>query len=73
MELRVFIEEKDLDKCDFALASLKKAMRWDEEVYGREYDLDIFMIVAVDDFNMGAMENKGLNIFNSSCVLAKPA
>ena len=50
--------------------SLKRAMRWDEEVYGREYDLDIFMIVAVDDFNMGAMENKGLNIFNSSCVLA---
>ncbi|NBS25811.1 MAG: aminopeptidase N [Gammaproteobacteria bacterium] len=72
VELRIFVEEKDLDKCDFALASLKKAMRWDEEVYGREYDLDIFMIVAVDDFNMGAMENKGLNIFNSSCVLAKP-
>ncbi len=70
--LQVFVEEKDLDKCDFALRSLKKAMRWDEEVYGREYDLDIFMIVAVDDFNMGAMENKGLNIFNSSCVLAKP-
>jgi aminopeptidase N len=70
--LQVFVEEKDLDKCDFALKSLKKAMQWDEEVYGREYDLDIFMIVAVDDFNMGAMENKGLNIFNSSCVLAKP-
>ena len=72
VELRIFVEEKDLDKCDFALDSLKRAMRWDEEVYGREYDLDIFMIVAVDDFNMGAMENKGLNIFNSSCVLAKP-
>jgi aminopeptidase N len=71
--LQIFVEAKDLDKCDFAMASLKKAMRWDEEVYGREYDLDIFMIVAVDDFNMGAMENKGLNIFNSSCVLAKPA
>jgi len=70
--LQIFVEEKDLDKCDFALKSLKKAMQWDEEVYGREYDLDIFMIVAVDDFNMGAMENKGLNIFNSSCVLAKP-
>lgn len=70
--LQVFVEEKDLDKCDFAMKSLKKAMTWDEEVYGREYDLDIFMIVAVDDFNMGAMENKGLNIFNSSCVLAKP-
>ena len=53
--------------------SLKRAMRWDEELYGREYDLDRFMIVAVDDFNMGAMENKGLNIFNSSCVLARPA
>src|SRR5690554_7345541 len=52
--------------------SLKRSMRWDEEVYGREYDLDIFMIVAVNDFNMGAMENKGLNIFNSSCVLAHP-
>jgi len=72
VSLRIFVEEKDLDKCSFALASLKKAMRWDEDVYGREYDLDIFMIVAVDDFNMGAMENKGLNIFNSSCVLAKP-
>ncbi|MBN4053581.1 aminopeptidase N [Haliea sp. AH-315-K21] len=70
--LQVFVEEKDLDKCDFALRSLKKAMKWDEDVYGREYDLNIFMIVAVDDFNMGAMENKGLNIFNSSCVLAKP-
>ncbi|ACE84417.1 aminopeptidase N [Cellvibrio japonicus] len=70
--LRIFVEPKDLDKCDHAMASLKHAMRWDEEVYGREYDLDIFMIVAVDDFNMGAMENKGLNIFNTSCVLAKP-
>jgi aminopeptidase N len=71
--LRIFVEEKDLDKCDHAMASLKHSMRWDEEVYGREYDLDIFMIVAVDDFNMGAMENKGLNIFNTSCVLANPA
>lgn len=70
--LHIFVEKKDLDKCDFAMRSLKKAMTWDEEVYGREYDLDIFMIVAVDDFNMGAMENKGLNIFNSSCVLAQP-
>ncbi|ALO46538.1 aminopeptidase N [Pseudohongiella spirulinae] len=70
--LRIFVEEKDLDKCDHAMQSLKNAMRWDEQVYGREYDLDIFMIVAVDDFNMGAMENKGLNIFNTSCVLAKP-
>lgn len=69
--LRIYVEEKDLDKCDHAMQSLKNAMTWDEEVYGREYDLDIFMIVAVDDFNMGAMENKGLNIFNTSCVLAK--
>jgi aminopeptidase N len=70
--LKIFVEPKDLDKCDHAMASLKHSMRWDEEVYGREYDLNIFMIVAVDDFNMGAMENKGLNIFNTSCVLAKP-
>ena len=70
--LRIFVAEKDLDKCDHAMESLKRAMKWDEKVYGREYDLDIFMIVAVDDFNMGAMENKGLNIFNTSCVLSKP-
>ena len=70
--LKIFVEPKDLDKCDHAMASLKNAMKWDEDVYGREYDLDIFMIVAVDDFNMGAMENKGLNIFNTSCVLANP-
>ena len=70
--LQIFVEQKDLDKIDYAMDSLKRAMRWDEEVYGREYDLDIFMIVAVDDFNMGAMENKGLNIFNTSCVLANP-
>ncbi len=70
--LQIFVEEKDLDKCEHAMESLKNAMRWDEEVYGREYDLNVFMIVAVDDFNMGAMENKGLNIFNTSCVLAKP-
>lgn len=70
--LRLYVEDKDADKCDHAMVSLKNAMRWDEEVYGREYDLDIFMVVAVDDFNMGAMENKGLNIFNTSCVLAKP-
>jgi aminopeptidase N len=70
--LQIFVEEKDRDKCDHAMLSLKNSMKWDEDVYGREYDLDIFMIVAVDDFNMGAMENKGLNIFNTSCVLAKP-
>lgn len=72
VSLQIFVEEKDIDKCDHAMVSLKNAMTWDEEVYGREYDLDIFMIVAVDDFNMGAMENKGLNIFNTSCVLANP-
>lgn len=70
--LQIFVEEKDLDKCAHAMFSLKHSMRWDEEAYGREYDLDIFMIVAVDDFNMGAMENKGLNIFNTSAVLANP-
>ena len=70
--IRIYVESKDLDKCDHAVNSLKKAMKWDEQVYGREYDLDIFMIVAVDHFNMGAMENKGLNIFNTSCVLANP-
>ena len=69
--LRIYVEPENIDKCQHAIDSLKKSMRWDEEVYGREYDLDIFMIVAVNDFNMGAMENKGLNIFNSSCVLAR--
>lgn len=71
--LQIFVEAHNSHKCDHALASLKRAMLWDEQVYGREYDLDLFMIVAVDDFNMGAMENKGLNIFNSDCVLADPA
>ncbi len=70
--LRLYVEKENLGKTDHALASLKQAMRWDEETYGREYDLDIYMIVAVNDFNMGAMENKGLNIFNASCVLASP-
>src|SRR5690606_33409676 len=70
--LRIYVESKDANKCAHAMASLKHSMRWDEEVYGREYDLNIFNIVAVDDFNMGAMENKSLNIFNTSCVLARP-
>ncbi len=70
--LHVYVENKDIDKCEHAMESLKRSMRWDEEVFGREYDLDIFNIVAVDDFNMGAMENKSLNIFNTSCVLAHP-
>ncbi|WP_163576977.1 aminopeptidase N [Halomonas faecis] len=70
--LQIWVEEENLDKTDHAMASLKRAMRWDEETYGREYDLDRFMIVAVNDFNMGAMENKGLNIFNSAAVLTHP-
>ncbi len=71
--LQIYVHEHNRDKCDHAMRSLKKAMAWDEQVYGREYDLDCYMIVAVDDFNMGAMENKGLNIFNSCYVLASPA
>lgn len=70
--LQIFVEEENRYKCDHALVSLKQSMQWDEQVYGREYDLDIFMIVAANDFNMGAMENKGLNIFNAACVLASP-
>ncbi|TNF20764.1 MAG: aminopeptidase N [Rhodobacteraceae bacterium] len=72
VELNIWVRKGDLGKCAFAMDALKKSMTWDEEVYGREYDLEIFNIVAVDDFNMGAMENKGLNIFNSSAVLASP-
>jgi len=68
--LSIFVEAHNADRCDFAMASLKHAMAWDERVYGLEYDLERFMIVAVDDFNMGAMENKGLNVFNSKFVLA---
>ncbi len=70
--LQLYVEAKDLNKTAFAMACIKDAMLWDEKHYGREYDLDRFMVVAVDDFNMGAMENKGLNIFNTSCVLAHP-
>ena len=70
--LRIYTEQHNAHRCDFAMESLKRAMRWDEEAFGREYDLDLFNIVAVDDFNMGAMENKGLNIFNSTAVLARP-
>ena len=72
VELNIWVRPGDEDKCAFGMEALKKSMAWDEKVYGREYDLDIFNIVAVDDFNMGAMENKGLNVFNSSCVLASP-
>jgi aminopeptidase N len=70
--LRIYVEDHNKDKCGHAMASLKKAMRWDEDVYGLEYDLDIFMIVAVEDFNMGAMENKGLNVFNAKNIIASP-
>ena len=71
MPLAIWVRRGDEDKCAHAMASLKTAMRWDEEVFGLEYDLDVFNIVAVSDFNMGAMENKGLNIFNTKYVLAK--
>ena len=69
--LEVWVERHNLDKCAHALASMQRAMRWDEEAFGREYDLDAYMIFSADDFNMGAMENKGLNVFNSKYVLAK--
>ncbi|WP_322866275.1 aminopeptidase N [Aquicoccus sp. G2-2] len=72
VELNIWVRPGDENKCAFGMEALKKSMKWDEDTYGREYDLDIFNIVAVDDFNMGAMENKGLNVFNSSCVLASP-
>jgi aminopeptidase N len=70
--LRIYVEPGKQDRCGWAMDSLKRCMRWDEDAFGREYDLDIFMIVAVNDFNMGAMENKGLNIFNDKYVLASP-
>jgi aminopeptidase N len=71
--LEIWVEPDNIDRCEHALRSLQAAMKWDEETYGLEYDLDIYMIVAVNDFNMGAMENKGLNVFNSKFVLAKPS
>ena len=70
--LNIYVRPDDADKCDFAMSALKASMTWDEEVYDREYDLAVFNIVAVDDFNAGAMENKGLNVFNSALVLASP-
>jgi aminopeptidase N len=70
--LRIYVEPGKENRCDYAMDSLKRSMRWDETAFGREYDLDIFMIVAVSDFNMGAMENKGLNVFNDKYVLASP-
>jgi aminopeptidase N len=73
VDLELWVEPQNIGKCDHALLSLQRAMKWDEEVFGLEYDLDVYMIVAVNDFNMGAMENKGLNVFNSKYVLAEPA
>ncbi len=72
IDLEFYVEAHDADKCDHAMQSLKNAMAWDERVYGREYDLDLYMVVAVGHFNMGAMENKGLNVFNTKFVLARP-
>ncbi len=71
VSLEFFVDHNNEDKCEHAIESLKNSMKWDEDVYGLEYDLDVYMVVAVDSFNMGAMENKGLNIFNSQYVLAK--
>jgi len=71
VELRIYVEQGKQDRCDWAMESLKASMAWDETAFGREYDLDIFMIVAVSDFNMGAMENKGLNVFNDKYILAR--
>ncbi|WP_394132006.1 aminopeptidase N [Shewanella maritima] len=73
VKLQVFVDKGNLHKADHAMASLKKSMQWDEQRFGLEYDLDIYMIVAVDFFNMGAMENKGLNVFNTKYVLADKA
>src|SRR5216683_6127399 len=70
--LKIFVEPGKEARADYAMGALKRAMRWDEQAFGREYDLDIFMIVAVSHFNMGAMENKGLNVFNDKAVLASP-
>jgi aminopeptidase N len=72
VSIEIYTQKHNAHKCEHAIASLRKAMQWDEQRFGLEYDLDTYMIVAVDDFNMGAMENKGLNVFNSSCVLASP-
>ena len=70
IDLRIYVEHGNANRTQHAMDSLKRSMKWDEDVYGLSYDLDIFMIVAVSHFNMGAMENKGLNIFNSKFILA---
>ncbi|HHO58777.1 MAG TPA: aminopeptidase N, partial [Thiotrichales bacterium] len=72
VQLRIYVEPHNIKQCEHAMASLIRSMKWDEDRFGREYDLDVYNIVAVDDFNMGAMENKGLNVFNSKYVLARP-
>ncbi len=72
VDIKLYVDHGDEDKTAFAIASIKRAMKWDEDNFGREYDLDVFMVVATHAFNMGAMENKGLNIFNSKYILAKP-
>ena len=73
VRLAIWSEAENIDQLGWAMQSLKDSMAWDEQAYGREYDLDVYHIVAVNDFNMGAMENKGLNVFNTACVLAKPS
>lgn len=72
ISLQLYVEKGYLNQCSYAMAAIKKAMQWDEKTFGREYDLDCYMVVAVSDFNMGAMENKGLNIFNTKYILANP-
>jgi len=73
VQLKIWAEADAIDRCHYAMDALERAMRWDEQTYGRNYDLDVFHVVATHDFNMGAMENKGLNIFNAKCLLAAPA
>ena len=73
VRLALWSERENVDQLGWAMQSLKDSMAWDERTYGCEYDLDVYHIVAVNDFNMGAMENKGLNVFNTAAVLAKPS
>ncbi|WP_426701703.1 aminopeptidase N [Rhodanobacter sp. Col0626] len=72
VQLKIWAEVDAIDRCHYAMDALERSMRWDEQAYGRNYDLDVFHVVATHDFNMGAMENKGLNIFNAKCLLAEP-
>ncbi|WP_426690512.1 aminopeptidase N [Rhodanobacter ginsengiterrae] len=72
VQLKIWAEADAIDRCHYAMDALERSMRWDEQAYGRNYDLDVFHVVATHDFNMGAMENKGLNIFNAKCLLADP-